>query len=175
MSTQRAPQLSRGAVPVRINAGSFEALLDRAKEIYQSVAGRAYELFERRGCEDGHDWDDWLRAEQEMALSVRLELVNYDDELGARAEVPGFSEKDVQVSLEQRRLVISGKKQQAFERKTGETVYSTRSANEIFHTVDLPAEVDPEKATATLRDGILSVRMPKVVKPEPAFPGVKEQ
>ena len=33
------------------------------------IARRAYELFETRGCEHGHDWEDWLRAESELHLN----------------------------------------------------------------------------------------------------------
>ena len=32
------------------------------------IARRAYELFEKRGCEHGHDVDDWLQAERELRL-----------------------------------------------------------------------------------------------------------
>ena len=32
----------------------------------ENVARRAYELYEVRGREDGHDWDDWLQAEREI-------------------------------------------------------------------------------------------------------------
>jgi hypothetical protein len=32
----------------------------------EDVRRRAYELFEERGGEEGHDWDDWFRAEQEI-------------------------------------------------------------------------------------------------------------
>ncbi len=35
-------------------------------QISHDVAVRAYELYEQRGKEDGHDWEDWLRAEQEV-------------------------------------------------------------------------------------------------------------
>ena len=34
------------------------------------IAVRAYELYEQRGRDDGHDVDDWLRAEQELQLTV---------------------------------------------------------------------------------------------------------
>lgn len=34
-----------------------------------AIAGRAYELFEARGCENGHDWKDWFRAESELHLN----------------------------------------------------------------------------------------------------------
>jgi Protein of unknown function (DUF2934) len=34
-----------------------------------AIAERAYELFELRGCEHGHDWEDWFRAELELNLN----------------------------------------------------------------------------------------------------------
>jgi hypothetical protein len=34
-----------------------------------AIARRAYELFETRGCEHGHDWEDWFRAESELHLN----------------------------------------------------------------------------------------------------------
>jgi hypothetical protein len=37
---------------------------------YEDVERRAYELYEQRGREDGHDWDDWLAAERELRGSV---------------------------------------------------------------------------------------------------------
>ena len=33
---------------------------------YEDVERRAYELYEQRGGEHGHDWDDWLQAEREI-------------------------------------------------------------------------------------------------------------
>jgi hypothetical protein len=34
---------------------------------HDTIERRAYELYEQRGREDGHDWDDWLQAEREIA------------------------------------------------------------------------------------------------------------
>ena len=34
---------------------------------HDAIARRAYELYEQRGRENGHDWDDWLQAERELA------------------------------------------------------------------------------------------------------------
>ena len=41
-----------------------EGSLDSTEEL---IRVRAYELYEERGCEDGHDLDDWLQAETEIA------------------------------------------------------------------------------------------------------------
>jgi len=38
-------------------------------EEHLAIAHRAYELFETRGCEHGHDWEDWFRAELELHLN----------------------------------------------------------------------------------------------------------
>jgi Protein of unknown function (DUF2934) len=40
----------------------------------QEIRVRAYELFEQRGREDGHDLDDWLRAEAELTMPARSQI-----------------------------------------------------------------------------------------------------
>ncbi len=37
-------------------------------EEHLAIATRARELFDARGCQEGHDWEDWLRAESELHL-----------------------------------------------------------------------------------------------------------
>jgi HSP20 family protein len=166
MTSQPAPEAQKSTVPVKINAVGIETLLDRAKEIYEVIAQRAYELFDGRGRQDGFDLEDWLSAERELLRPISLEVTESDNRLTVRAEVPDFSEKDLKVSLEPRRLVITGKVEEASEQKAGETFYTSRHSNEIFHTLDLPAEVDPLTASATLKQGILELLLPKSDKPE---------
>ncbi len=40
----------------------------------QQIEARAYELFEQRGQEDGHDLDDWLQAESEITMPARSQI-----------------------------------------------------------------------------------------------------
>jgi hypothetical protein len=49
-----------------------------------AIERRAYELYEQRGREDGHDWDDWLQAERELATPA-LAVDQTIDELSAAA------------------------------------------------------------------------------------------
>jgi len=67
----------------------------RAQEINDLIARRAYELFESRGFAHGHDLEDWLRAESEILLNVPVDITETETEVTIRAEVPGFSEKDL--------------------------------------------------------------------------------
>jgi HSP20 family protein len=108
-----------------------------------------------------------------LLLPVPIEATEYDDHLTVRAEVPGFNEKEIEVSCEPHRLVINGKIEQTDEHKAGETTYTSRRSNEIFHALDLPSEIDPAKATATLKYGVLDIRLPKVTRTEPDHVEVK--
>ena len=79
-----------------------------------------------------------------------------------RAEVPGFSTKELGINIEGRRLTIVGKHEVREESKKGKTIYSERCSNEILRVVDLPTEVDSAKVTTTLKDGVLNIELPKV-------------
>jgi UDP-N-acetylmuramoylalanine-D-glutamate ligase len=57
-----ATQARESAAPARSRAASNEIVVASPG----AVAIRAYELFEERGREPGHDVDDWLRAEREL-------------------------------------------------------------------------------------------------------------
>ena len=89
-----------------------------------------------------------------------------DDSLEVKAEVPGFNEKEIEVSVEPRRLTITGKRETETkkEEKKSKTVYSEFCSNQILRIVDLPASVDAEKTIATLKNGVLQLTMPKVAK-----------
>jgi HSP20 family protein len=64
--------------------------------------------------------------------------------------------------LAPRQLAITGKRETKEDQKADNRVYSERCVDQVFRLVELPAEVNPEKATATLNDGVLQLAMPKV-------------
>ena len=138
--------------------GSF---LQKVADVQKSIARRAYELFAMSGFTDGHDMEDWLFAESELFGKMPVELKETDKELTVSAGLPGFTEKDVEIRVEPRRLFITGKREEKTEDKQkGKTIYSER-LNQVFRTIDLPAEIDPDKVNATLNKGELEITMPK--------------
>jgi HSP20 family protein len=159
MSPQTATQPAREPIQVRQSAVS-----DRIQQTYDSIARRAFEIFENNGRWFGHELEDWLRAESELLHPVHLEMKESDDELTVRAEVPGFNAKELEINVEPNRLTIVGKHEAQEERKKARTIYSERCAKEILRVVDLPAEVDSSKAGATLKDGILNIELPKAAR-----------
>ena len=138
-----------------------QQLFDRMDQLYNSIARRAFEIFEGNGRWFGHDVDDWLRAEAEVLRPMHLEIAESDDALTVKAEVPGFEAKELDIQVQGDRLTISGKHEATEETKKGKTIYSERRASEVFRSVALPAEVDSSKVTAELKDGIVTIELPK--------------
>ena len=150
-----------------------QRLLQRMKEASEAIGRRAYEFFEQRGREIGRDVDDWLHAECELFRPIRIDVSEDNKVFKVRAEVPGFSTKDIQVSVEPRRIIISGKTEMTEEQKTEKAVTTERNSNEIFRELELPVEVNPARATATLTDGILELSIEKAVTAVPVALEVK--
>jgi len=138
-----------------------QAVYNRLNELYDAIARRAFEMFEGDGAAVGRDLDHWFRAEAELLHPVHVSVREADDAITVQAEVPGFGSNELQVSLEPRRLTISGKKQSHAEEKKGNVVYSERCSSEILRSIELPVEVDAPRATATLNNGILELSLPK--------------
>ncbi len=153
--------------PAKIKFVESNNFLDRMTEIYQSVAERAYALFECRDHVHGHDLEDWLQAESELLLTVPIKMAEYDDRFTVQVEVSGFNEKEIEVSAEPYRLFISGKREKTDEKKEGEAIFTEQSSKEIFRVIDLSVEVDPAKTEAVLNSGVLDITLPKVVINEP--------
>jgi len=134
------------------------------KEFSQSVARRAYEYFEARGREFGHDLEDWFRAESEMMRRVPVEIKEADGQITVRAEVPGFTANEIKVSVEPQRLVINCKSEKTTEEKKEQTLLSEFRSNQFCRELRLPSEVDPAKTTAVLKDGVLELAFAKAAE-----------
>jgi HSP20 family molecular chaperone IbpA len=147
--------------PARSAAAPSGGLLERVHRIYESIANRAYELFERRGGHHGHDLEDWLTAESELLVPVPVHIKQDDKQLTVRAEVPGFDKADIRVSVEGNRLLISGIRRKTDENRKANAFSASESSEEFLRVLDLPEAVDPSKAEARLDSGTLNIVLPK--------------
>jgi HSP20 family protein len=140
-------------------------LFKRADEMTEKIARRAFEMFEDNGRTPGRDLDDWFKAEAEMLRPIRIDLAEANGNMTLRAEVPGFTAKELEVAVEPQRVTITGKRETKEEHKDRKTVYTETSSNEVLRVIGLPASVNAEKAAATLKDGVLELEIPKAVPP----------
>jgi HSP20 family protein len=144
-----------------------QTIFEDLKNLVKTIEQRAFDLFNGRGGEPGRELEDWFKAESELLHPVLCEVTDADDHLTVKAEVPGFNAQELKLSVEPDRLFIRGTKETMKKDEKENTVYTERRSNEMFRTLYLPAEVDPEKVTAELKDGMLNMTLPKVkvIKP----------
>jgi HSP20 family protein len=83
------------------------------------------------------------------------------------ADLPGVADKDVQVQLSDNRLSISGKRESEKTEQQETYFASERSYGSFTRTFVLPEGVDADKAHAQLKNGVLSVAVPKRPEAQP--------
>ena len=138
-----------------------DTFYESAEEFRRMISQRAYELFELRGFEDGHDLDDWFQAVSEILVDAPIQIAETETEITVRVDVPGFTEKDLEVRVAPRSLCIRGNREQVSEAKE-EAGRSERRVSQVFRTLDLPAEVDLGRVNATVSGTVLEIKMAKV-------------
>lgn len=160
--TEKSTAVQAVPEPKTLRLVEPQTLLERINRIHEDIARRAFEIFESEGGILGREIDHWFKAEAELLHPTHINITESGDTLNLQAEVPGFSASELEVSVEPRRLTISGKKETTQEEKRkGKTIYREQCSSELLRVVDLPAEVDATKVTATLKNGILDFSMPK--------------
>jgi HSP20 family protein len=96
---------------------------------------------------------------ERASLSPKLELGENDDEIRVTAELPGLDEKDVEIVAEDGVLTLRGeKKSEVEDRDRG---YSERSYGRFERRIGLPRTVEADKASASFRNGVLTITLPK--------------
>jgi HSP20 family protein len=159
--TATAVQRTKNKEPVAVRTTTPEAFIDQMRQAFDAISRRAFEIFDGNGRLGGHDIEDWLKAENELFHPVHVDIADSGETITVQAEVPGFNETELRVTVEPARLTISGKREFGKEENKDKTVHSDICSNELFRLVELPAEVDVGNVTATLRDGMLQLTMPK--------------
>lgn len=161
---EQSSAVQRAQEPSGPKIVKFETLVERIDSVFNHIARRAYQIFEGHGSQHGHDVEDWLKAERELLCPVDIEMTETDKTLQIKAEVHGFNEKELEVSVEPTRLTITGKHETSKEETKDKMVYSETMASDILRVVALPAEVDAAKVTATVKNGVLNITVPKAAK-----------
>jgi HSP20 family protein len=160
--TATAVQIARE--PTTVKPFKVESLAANMNSIIDAISRRAYEIFEGSGYAPGRELDNWFQAERELLHPVHIQVNESEDALEVQAEVPGFNEKELEVSVEPQRLVIRGNRETKAEGKKGKAVYSETCSDQILRIVDLPAEVETDKVAANLKNGVLELHLPKTAK-----------
>ena len=103
----------------------------------------------------------WERPFPEMPSAPSVDVIDRDDEVMVRAELPGYKKEDIEVSVSNTSLTIKGETKTEEKEEKGDYYRCEISRGAFLRTVSLPAEVDDAKAKASMKDGMLELTLPK--------------
>jgi len=103
-----------------------------------------------------------FRLARELRLQApTLDLYEEKDEVVVKAEMPGLTKEDVEITLSDSTLTLKGEKKKEEEVKEKDYYRCEREYGSFLRTVQLPAEVKADGAKAVFKNGVLEVRLPK--------------
>jgi len=91
-----------------------------------------------------------------------VDLIERDDEIIIKAELPGVDKKDMDISVTKNTVSIKGTTSHEEKEEKGDHYRCEISRGEYARTLALPAEVDEDKVKATFKNGILELKLPKL-------------
>ena len=96
-----------------------------------------------------------------------MDLVETDDHFVLRADLPGMTEEDVKIELEENVLTISGERKAEHEARDEGYYRVERAFGAFSRSLTLPKGIDPEAVAASFDRGVLEVRIPKPEQRKP--------
>ncbi len=96
--------------------------------------------------------------------SPSVDVIDQDDQVLIRAELPGIDKKDIDVTVTDETVSIKGTSSSEKEEEKGDYHRREISQGSYERVVAIPANVDSSKAKATMRDGVLELSLPKTEK-----------
>jgi len=114
----------------------------------------------------------WLREELEPSFTPALNVVEDGESIVVEVEVPGLKAGDVDVSFDNGELTLKGEKK--YEGKENAPVHRRERMYGAFtRSLTLPWEITADKISAELKDGVLTVRLPKAETSKPRKVAIK--
>lgn len=105
------------------------------------------------------NWDD---GEPEGQLTV--DVYQTSDEIVVESAIAGVRSEDIDIQVTQDSIAIRGARERNKEVKDSDYLYQECYWGRFARSIILPQEVDPDSASVTFKNGILTVRLPKVDK-----------
>ena len=118
-------------------------------------------------------------AEEEAAMigdegRLTVDVFQDGDDIVVQSAIAGVKESDIDVHITSDSVTIKGKRGRSHEVKEKDYYYQECFWGSFSRTVILPEDVDPEKAAATMKSGVLTIRMPRMSRQKTKKLKVKE-
>jgi HSP20 family protein len=112
-------------------------------------------------------WDSFFdgavekRGREDSVWLPSVDVSETKNDIVVKAEMPGMDPKDIDVSLSDSHLMIKGEKKHEKEEKEEDYHFVERSYGSFVRSVHLPKEVKHDKISASYKNGVLKIVLPK--------------
>ncbi|MHA2279543.1 MAG: Hsp20/alpha crystallin family protein [Promethearchaeota archaeon] len=110
---------------------------------------------------------DDLLSRSETVHDFEVDIKNEGDNVVVRADLPGISKDDLNVTIENRVLTITGERKRESEQQDENYYLCERSSGSYSRSFRVPADVDEQSINATLRDGVLQLILKRLPETKP--------
>ncbi len=123
-------------------------------------------------------WTDfdagWPYAQAAPEVWPRINVFDTGTDLVLKADVPGMSEKDLQITLDRETLSLAGERR--IEAPEGYSVHrQERSSVKFSRSLSLPCKVAADRTSAVVKDGVLTLTLAKAPEAQPRQIAVRTQ
>jgi HSP20 family protein len=106
-------------------------------------------------------WPETRELADFETLSPRVDIFEEGNEVVLKADMPGIQKKDIDITIADNMLTISGERTHEDKLQKGCYVRYERTHGSFFRSFELPSDVDAEQIKAHLDNGVLELRLPK--------------
>ena len=99
---------------------------------------------------------------EEIEGQLTVDVYQNKDEIIVQSTVAGVDPEDLEINITNEAVTIRGKREKTEQIDEKDYFYQECFWGKFSRSIILPQEVDPEKSTATLKNGVLTIRMPKL-------------
>lgn len=104
------------------------------------------------------------RERDEAVWAPLVDIEETEDSIVVRVDLPGMRREDIKLSVTGDTLTLTGERKREVTEKTKAYHHVERATGRFIRTMTLPSDVEPEKAQATFKSGVLELVLPKSSK-----------
>jgi HSP20 family protein len=128
---------------------------EKAKKVQVKSSEKEEEIISKKEDEDE---SDWFEPEGELAVDV----YQTDKDIIIQSTIAGVKPEDLDISVENDTVTISGERKNVIEEKEKNYFYQECFWGAFSRQIILPEEVDGSRAEASMKDGVFTLRLPKI-------------
>jgi HSP20 family protein len=143
------------------SAAEWRPLANLRREIDRLFDDFGFGVTRRPGAPSVFDVEPFWRGELSFGKAPAVDIAEKEKEYEITAELPGLDESNVEVNFADGLLTIRGEKQEEKEEKKKDYYLSERRFGSFQRSFQVPDGVDADKITATFKNGVLTLSLPK--------------